>query len=123
MYKRFFLYLNLLKIRIKRFSHDGFRSTLVQESNKSAQLILIRGYRKPYRVGNSIKINIMKKSLKSLKLKKETISVLSSSHIRGGSNLTGTGALTLGCNSNGCQTQICGNSVPIHQGGIGCVAK
>ncbi|WP_299433440.1 hypothetical protein [uncultured Aquimarina sp.] len=63
----------------------------------------------------------MKKSLKSLGLKKQTISRLEKKSVNGG-NLTGTGALSLGCVGSGATNALC-NSVPIWEGGIGCVAK
>ncbi len=66
----------------------------------------------------------MKKSLKNLRLKKQTISNPVLNKVKGGDfQVSQTCNLTLGCNSNGCQTNFCGNSVPVAQGGIGCVIK
>jgi len=69
----------------------------------------------------------MKKSLKNLQLKKQTISNLSLNQVRGGGvtsirNCEPTAGPS--CNNPG-NSQIggfCGNSVPVEQGGIGCHA-
>jgi hypothetical protein len=55
----------------------------------------------------------MKKSLKELKLNKKTISKLNFRTIKGGLDPT-----QFAC--HGVSIDMCGNSVPIAQGGIGC---
>ncbi|MHA7055675.1 hypothetical protein ACWGOQ_0000535 [Aquimarina sp. M1] len=59
----------------------------------------------------------MKKSLKNLELKKETISNFNLNKIKGGSDTI------IGCYGGNASVNFCGNSVPVAQGGIGCHAK
>ncbi|AXT51767.1 hypothetical protein D1818_13280 [Aquimarina sp. BL5] len=61
----------------------------------------------------------MKKSLKNLELNKQTISNLNLKNIKGGSV---TGTMSFGCGGPNATNALC-NSVPIWEGGIGCVAK
>ena len=58
----------------------------------------------------------MKKSLKNLELKKQTITKLEQHIVKGGNN----NITIIGC--AGGNTNVCGNSVPVAEGGIGCHA-
>ncbi|MDH7447399.1 hypothetical protein [Aquimarina sp. 2201CG14-23] len=59
----------------------------------------------------------MKKSLKKLELNKQTISNFNLRKVRGGSDTV------IGCYGGNVSVNVCGNSVPVAQGGIGCHAK
>ncbi len=59
----------------------------------------------------------MKKSLKNLELKKQTISNLDLHKVKGGNGISLFNCS--GVTSNG----YCGNSVPVAEGGIGCHAQ
>lgn len=61
---------------------------------------------KPIKVGKNLTIKTMKKSFKTLKLKKEVITNLDVKTVKGGH----CGPTDLMC-----------NSVPVEEGGIGCV--
>ena len=69
----------------------------------------------------------MKKQVKKLQFKKNTITSFNSKAIIGGvetnADCTGTGILSLGCPPGTMPSVICGNSVPVAQGGIGCHIK
>lgn len=69
----------------------------------------------------------MKKQIKKLKFRKNTVSSFTSKVIKGGieteSGCTGTGILSLGCGPGTMPSRVCGNSVPVNQGGIGCHAQ